>query len=64
MQHTSSGQASPHIDEIEIPGAKMGRGIMGKAEYRDFDVLTYLNCGRIMLPGGAYEKYRIKKVLR
>ena len=32
---------------------------MGKAEYRDFDVLTYLNLGRTMLSGGVYGKYRI-----
>jgi len=59
MQLTLSAQASPDIAEIETLRAKMGRSIMGKAEYRDFDVLTYLNLGRTMLSGGVYGKYRI-----
>lgn len=46
MKHTSSGQTSSNIAETGIFNVNVGRSIMGKAEYRDFDVLTYLNLGR------------------
>lgn len=59
MEHTVIAQAFPDIAEIETPCAKMQKSIMGKAECRDFDVLTYLNLGRNMMSGGAYGKYRI-----
>ncbi len=59
MQFTLSAQASPYIAEIEPLGIKTAGSIMGKAECRDFDVLTYLNLGRNMMSGGAYGKYRI-----
>ena len=60
MKHTSSAQASPDIAEIGTLGAKMGRSIMGKAEYRVLDVLAYLNLGISMLSGGVYGKYGTK----
>jgi hypothetical protein len=58
MEHTVSAQASPDIAEIETLGAKMGKSIMGKAEYRDFDVLAYLNLGKTMISAGVYGKRR------
>jgi hypothetical protein len=60
MEHTASAQASPYMAEVETLGAKMGKSIMGKAEYRDFDVLAHLNLGRTMISGGIYGKYRLK----
>ena len=48
--------------EIETPCAKMQKSIMGKAEYRDFDVLTYLNLGRSMISGGVYGKYSMTDI--
>ena len=64
MEHTMSAQVFPDIAGIEIPGAKMGRSSMGKAEYRHFDILTYLNLGRIALSGGAYGKCRLNDAER
>jgi len=61
MEHTVIAQAFPDIAEIETPCAKMQKSIMGKAECRDFDVLTYLILGRSMMSGGAYGKYSFKK---
>jgi hypothetical protein len=59
MEQTVSAQVYLQIAGIETPGVKMGRGIMGNAEYRHLDVLTYLNLGRTMLSRGVYGKYRI-----
>jgi hypothetical protein len=61
MEHTVIAQAFPDIAEIETPCAKMQKSIMGKAECRDFDVLTCLNLGKSMMSGGAYGKYSFKK---
>jgi hypothetical protein len=61
MEHTVIAQAFPDIAGIETPCAKMQKSIMGKAEYRDFDVLAYLNLGRSMMSGVAYGKYSFKK---
>jgi hypothetical protein len=62
MEHTVIAQAFPDIAEIETPGAKIGKSILGKAEYLHFNFLTYLNLGINMMSGGVYGKCSIKRI--
>lgn len=60
MQLTASALGSADIAGIVTLRVKTGRSIMGKEECRGFDVLTRLNFGSSMTPGGVYEEYRLK----